>query len=141
MLRSYMGNRRRGSAMLEGALVALAFLAVLIGIFDVGQILLVRQTFVARVRSAVRYGAVHPDDIPGIRNIVLYGQTTTPAGSPPGILGLTPSMVMVSRNDAGTNEDRIVVSIVNYPYRLFSPWIAGPLAAAPVTATHPVEAP
>lgn len=127
--------------MVEGALVALAFLAVLIGIFDMAQILLVRQTFVSRVRSAVRYGAVNPDDQTGIRNIVLYGQTTAPPGSPPGTLGLTPAMVVVSRSDPGTNEDRIMVSIVNYPYRLFSPWISGPLAAAPVTSTHPVEAP
>ncbi|MCS6952616.1 MAG: pilus assembly protein [Bryobacterales bacterium] len=127
--------------MVEGALVALAFLAVLIAIFDMAQILLIRQTFVARVRSAVRYGAVYPDDQTGIRNIVLYGQTTAPPGSPPGTLGLTPDMVLVSRSNPGTSADRITVSIANYPYRLFSPWIAGPLAAAPVTGTHPVEAP
>lgn len=132
---------RRGSGLVESALVTVAFLAVLMGIFDLAQILIVRHTFVERVRAAARYGAVRPDDQTGIQNIVLYGQTAAPSGSTPGAFGLTPAMVTVIRSNAGTTEDQITVSIVNYPYRLYSPWIGGVLAAAPVTATIPVEAP
>jgi Flp pilus assembly protein TadG len=125
----------------ESALVTVAFLAVLMGIFDLAQILIVRHTFVERVRAAARYGAVRPADQTGIRNIVLYGRTAAPGGSPAGIFGLTPAMVAVNRSNVGTTEEQITVSIVNYPYRLYSPWIGGVLAAAPVTATIPVEAP
>ncbi len=134
-------SRRRGSSLVESALVTVAFLAVLMGIFDLAQILIVRHTFVERVRAAARYGAVRPNDTTGIRNIVLYGQSTAPGGSSSGIFGLTSAMVTVNRSNGGTTVEQITVSIVNYPYRLYSPWIGGVLAAAPVTATIPVEAP
>lgn len=141
MVRTSPVSRRRGSGLVESALVTVAFLAVLFGIFDVAQILIVRHSFVERVRAAARYGAVQPDDQAGIRNIVLYNRATAPGGSPPGIFGLSPAMVTVARTGVGTPEERITVSIVSYPYRLYSPWIGGVLAAAPVTATLPVEAP
>jgi len=141
MRRSGPTCRRRGSALVESALVSIAFLAVLIGIFDLAQFLIVRHTFVERVRAAARYGAVTPADQTGIRNIVLYGQTTAPDGASSGVFGLSPAMVVVERSGVGTTGERITVSIVNYPYRLYSPWIGGVLAASPVTASLPVEAP
>jgi Flp pilus assembly protein TadG len=141
MARAARTSRRRGSGLVESALVTVAFLAVLMGIFDLAQILIVRHTFVERVRAAARYGAVRPNDTAGIRNIVLYGQTTAPGGSSYGIFGLNSAMVTVNRSNVGTTEEQITVSIVNYPYRLYSPWIGGVLTAAPVTATIPVEAP
>jgi Flp pilus assembly protein TadG len=141
MVRSNPASRRRGSALVESALVSIAFLAVLIGIFDLAQFLIVRHSFVERVRAAARYGAVKPNDQTGIRNIVLYGRTTTPDGASSGIFGLSPAMVVVDRTGVGTTGEQISVSVVNYPYRLYSPWLGGVLAAAPVTASLPIEAP
>jgi Flp pilus assembly protein TadG len=132
---------RRGQGTIEAALVMLVFLATLIGIFDFSQILFVHQTFVARVRSASRYGALYPDNVDGIKNMVLYGQDTVPAGRTSGLLGLTSSMVTVARIDTSTKDDRIVVSIVNYPYRLFSPWIGGIFTGRSIVVSIPVETP
>jgi hypothetical protein len=59
--------------MIEGALVTLILAVVLIGIFDLGLVLFIHQTFATRVRSAVRYGVVNTYDPIVITNMVLYG--------------------------------------------------------------------
>ena len=132
---------RKGQTIVEAALVTLVFLATLIGIFDLAQVLFIHQTFVARARSAARYGVLNPDNTDGIQNMVLYGQTTVPSGQTSGIFGLTSAMVTASRIDTGTNEERIVVTIANYPYRLFSPWIGQVFTGRPVVASFSVETP
>ena len=137
MTRNY-GNRR-GQALLESALVTLVFLVLLIGVLDVCQVLFVHQTLVERSRNAVRYGAVRPYDADAIRNMVLYNQLTAPGEQAPGVFGLTPSMVSVSRLDATLHEDRIVVAITDYPFDFFSPFIAGAVRGKPIVATMPYE--
>jgi len=134
-------RRRRGQALVESALVALVFLATLIGIFDLGQIFFVRQTFVERVRGAARYAVVNTFDEAAFKNMVLYNQTTVPAGRTSGIFGLTPAQVSVTQHDANTNDHRIVVAINNYPYRLFSPLIAGVFTGRAITISLPSEQP
>ena len=134
-------RNQRGQGAVEAALVTLVFLAILIGIFDLGQVLFIHQTFVARARSAARYGVVNTSDVDAIRNMVLYGQPAAPTGTAPGIFGLKASMVSVSLDDVGKNEERIVVTIANYPYRLFSPWIGGVITGRPIVASFPAETP
>jgi hypothetical protein len=124
--------------MLEGALVTLILAAVLIGIFDLGQVLFVHQTFVARARYAVRYAVVSTYDVTAIKNMVLYGQPTARAA---GVFNLTAGMVSVSQQDAGTSEQRIVVTISGYPYRFFSPWIGRVMTGRPIIASLPLETP
>ena len=48
-------------------------------------------------------------------------------------------MVSVSRQDATFNEDRIVVTISNYPFTFFTPLIAGVYQAKPIVAALPYE--
>jgi len=132
---------RSGQATLEAAFVILVFLATLIGIFDIGQVLFVHQTFVARVRSAARYGVVRTYDPGAIRNMVLHGQPAAPDGASSGIFGLTAAMVGVSQMDPGTSEARIVVSVSSYPYRLFSPWIGRAFTGKPIVASLAVVTP
>ena len=49
----------RGDAIIEGALIILILANVLIGIFDLGNVLFIRQTFVYRTRSAARPVCAH----------------------------------------------------------------------------------
>ena len=130
--------RRRGQAIVEGALVTLVLAAVLIGIFDLGLVLFIHQTFAARVRSAVHYAVVNPYDATAIQNMVLYGQPT--AGTS-GAFGLTAAMVSVVKAGEGTNDQRIVVTISGYPYRFFSPWIGGAFNGRSIMASLPLETP
>src|SRR5438132_12598398 len=52
-------KRRRGQALVESALVLISFVAMLIGALDFSQILFFHQSLGERVRSGVRWGAVH----------------------------------------------------------------------------------
>ena len=130
--------QKRGQAIVEGALVTLVLAAMLIGVFDLGLILFIHQTFATRVRSAVRYAVVNTYDESAIKNMVLYGQPT--AGTT-GVFGLTATMVTVAEAGLGTNDQRIVVTISGYPYRFFSPWIGGAFNGRSIMASLPLETP
>lgn len=134
-------SARRGATLVEAALVALVFLATLIGIFDLGQIFFIHQTFVERVRNGARYAVVNSYDETAFKNMVLYNQPTVPEGRTSGIFGLTTGQVSVTQYDTGTSEHRIVVGINNYPYRFFSPLIAGVFQGRPITISFPSELP
>ncbi len=124
--------------MVESALVTLVVAAALIGIFDLGQVLFVHQTFVARVRLAARYGQINTSDVNAIKNMVLYGQ---PGAGTFAVFGLTADKISVTMLDTGLSEQRIVVAISGYPYRLFSPWIGGVFTGRPIVASMPLETP
>jgi Flp pilus assembly protein TadG len=96
---------RRGQTAVESALVFLVLLITVIGIFDLGQILFIHQTFMERVRGAARYAAVNTFDATAFTNMVLYNQTTVPPGQSSGIFGLTSAMVSVTQSGAGTSLD------------------------------------
>jgi hypothetical protein len=126
------------------------FITLLIGTLDIGQVLFVHQTLVERTRAALRYGTVRPYDAEAIRNMVLYGNPASPDSGgeeddndrppPPGIFGLSPSMVQVGRESIDTNEDRIVVQITGYPFRMYTPFVSGQKRGKPIVASIPYEA-
>ena len=130
-------NRRRGSALVESALVVLVFLALMIGIGDLGQVLFIQQSLVERIRQGLRYGVI-TYDATAIQKIVLYGTATPSDGATPSF-NLTSSMVQVSRYDAKAPEDRVVITVSNYPIEFFSPWIAGRLTGRPIVGVQPME--
>ncbi len=144
-----MGPRRgrpgagsaRGQSLVESALVALVFLVTLIGIFDLGQIFFIHQSFVERVRNAARYGVVNTFNETAFKNMVLYNQTTVPEGQTSGMFGLTADQLTVTQYDTGTSAHRIVVAINSYPYRFFSPLIAGIFTGRPILVSFSSEAP
>jgi hypothetical protein len=108
--------------MLETSLVLIVFLMLLIGIADVGQVLFMHASLVERMREGLRYGVI-TYDAAAIQNIVLYGTASPPQGATPSF-NLTASMVSVSRMDANAAEDRVVITLANYPIQFFTPYIA-----------------
>lgn len=132
---------RRGSALVESALILLVFVALLVGIFDISQALFLHETLVEQARNACRYGVVHYDSTEAIRNMVLYNRPTAPTDSTSGIFGLTASMVDVTRASVNSNEERMVVTITGYPFVFLSPWMAGRYQGRPIVASLPVEVP
>ena len=119
-MQSTQRNRQTGGALLESVLTLVVFLALFIGIFDVGEMLFVHQTLTDRARNAARWGAVNAFDPTSIQNLVLYGATAPAQGQTPSF-GLSASNVTVTRPAAsvGTPEDRVVVTII-YPVSLVS---------------------
>ncbi|HXA68297.1 MAG TPA: TadE family protein [Bryobacteraceae bacterium] len=117
-------RRQRGQALVESVLTLTAFLAIFLGMIEVGEILYVHQTLVERTRSAVRWGAVNAWDATNspteITNMVLYG-TATPADNSAAIFGLTASNVSVSRPEPDYSAaDRIVVTVSGYTLTFFT---------------------
>ena len=114
--------------MVEATLVLLVFFTLLLGVIDCGQVLFAHQSLVERVRTAVRWGAVHPwnGDDP-IVNLVLYNQTEAPPGNASAFLGLRPENVVVRHQPATAerpDDETLGVTIVNFQSQFFSPWIA-----------------
>lgn len=125
-------RRQKGSVLVESALTLLLFFSLFIAICDFGQFMFLHQTLVERVRAALRYGSVNPYDATAIQNMVLYGQPQQPSGATP-VFQLTPSMVAVTRQDAGTSDDRIIVTVSNYSFDLFTPLIASRVQGIPIS--------
>jgi len=107
--------------MVESALVILVYLATLVSIFDFAQILFFHNALVDRARAGARWAVVRPFDEAAIANKVVYG---TEVEGERGFLGLTPANVRVELLDAANENRRIRVSIVNFRFFFFSPWIA-----------------
>lgn len=134
-------RRETGSVLVESSLVLLVFMLMLLSTFDIGQVLLLHQSITERVREALRYGVVNTYNATAIRNYVLYGQTTAPTNSSSTFYSLTSSMVSVQRSDAGTDDDRVTITVSNYPYIFLTPMISGSHTGAPIMETLPYEGP
>jgi Flp pilus assembly protein TadG len=130
---------QRGAAIVESALVMVVFLAVLIFLFDCGQFLFLHQTHVERLRRAARYASVNPYDAATIQNMVLYGKPTAPE-HPVASSSLNRTMITVARLDAGTKNERIVITMKNYKVAFISPMIARVAEGLPLSISVPYEA-
>jgi len=122
---------------MEAAFIFLVFATMLIGAFDFGQFLFIHQALVQRARDAVRWGAVTDATTDAIRNKVLYDQATVPSGGST-YFGLTSSMVTVTATGSGTDNNRLVLSIHDYPYVMVSPWITGSYTGPNVQVEFPL---
>jgi Flp pilus assembly protein TadG len=135
-------RRRRnssGQVLVESAFIFLAFIVMLIGIFDFGQFLFVNQALVERARYAARWGAINnPSDSASITNMVLYNQSTSPATGTPTYFNLTASNVAITTPNSGTNDYRLNLTISGYTYTVLSPYIAGTYTGAPITVSVPL---
>ncbi len=129
----------RGSVFVEAAMVSLVLMLMLLAIFDFGQMLFRHQALVERARRTVRWGAIYnASDTTAIRNKFLYNQTTVPSGAS-GYLGLTASNITVTRSGtAGTDNDRLTLTVVNQPFRFISPYISGLRTGAPIQVSVPL---
>ena len=137
-------RNQRGSAIVEASLILMLLVTILLGCFDFGFVLFQHQTLIGQASSAARYGAIYPSDLTAIQNMVLYGSPSVPAGNSagaPGIFGLTPSNVSVSRASSGTPEDRIAISVSGYNFTFIAPFIAGRFTGKPIQVSLSVEAP
>jgi Flp pilus assembly protein TadG len=125
--------------MVETAIIFVAFILMLVGIFDFGQFLFVHQALVERARYAARWGAVNdPTNTTSITNMVLYNQSTTPQSGTPTYFNLSSANVSVTNPGSGTNDYRLTIQISGYSYLILSPYIAGTYTGIPVTVSVPL---
>jgi hypothetical protein len=110
----------RGQSLVESALVLTAFMGMLLGIVDVGEMLFAKQTLAVRADDAARWGALHPYDPAAIRNIVLYG-TPTPERDATAVLGLASDAVQIANPGCPGLDCRVVVTILSRGVRSVEP--------------------
>jgi len=113
---------QQGSTAVEGALILTVFLVTFIGIIDIGTILFRMQGLTERARAGARWGVVNTYNDTNIRNVVVYGN---PGGTGNAMLGLTAGLVSVSQVDLGDGISKIRIRIDNYPFRMYTPFLAG----------------
>jgi TadE-like protein len=130
--------------MLEAALCLTVLMSLLIGALDFGQLLFFHQALVERVRGAARWGSLNAYDGTGdqITNMVLYNRPDDPGAGTPAFLGLSRDNVDVeyaAGSVANPNDERITVTLRDYRYRFFSPWIATTFTDnTPITVSSPM---
>jgi len=140
MTRFNFGSRR-GSTILESALVLSALLLLIIGTLDISRLIFMHQTLTERARNAVRYGVARSYDATKIQNMVLYN-TATPANGTQPIFGLTRSSVAVSRLTGATGTpDRLKIRITGWTYRVLLPYVAGNIVAPDIITSLTMETP
>ena len=115
-------QNRRAVTMIESALTLSLLLFVLIGIVDIGTVLFTYQGLVQRAHAGVRYAIVNTHDEEKIKNVVVYGSA---AGGSSSTLRLSTEMVTVVSDHSANQTSRVVVTIGNYPVRLFTLYVAG----------------
>lgn len=129
---------QRGQAMVESALVLLVFSALLIGSLDIGQVMFFHNSLVERARHGARWASTKPFNEDQIKNVVVYGSPTPAPSASPVLYNLTLPRVSATLLEPNTVNARVTVTISNYPFNFFSPWIAGAYTANPIaiTMTH-----
>lgn len=136
-------KRERGQSLVEGTLVLVAFFALIFGVVDCGQAVVAHQSLVERVRVAARWGSLHPGDGTGdqVANWILYGRPEEPKQNVESLLGLQRTNIQVRRqrpSPLAPDDDILIVTVVNYRYRFFSPWLGGAIPTKPIAISVPM---
>lgn len=125
-----------GSGVVEAALVLTVALVTFIGLIDIGSVLFRMQGLVERTRAGARWGVVNTYNAASIQNVVVYGNSGGAGGA---LLGLTTGLVSVSQVDLGDGVSAVRVRIANYPFRFFTPFIAGSKTLPPIEVSLTTE--
>ena len=68
-------RKRRGTTLIETALVLTIALMTFIGLIDIGTVIFRLQGLVERARTGARYAVVNTYNPTSIRNVVVYGNS------------------------------------------------------------------
>src|SRR5579871_6399745 len=132
-------TQRGAGGLLEGSLILLTLLTMIVFVVEMGRMLLFQQMFTERARAGARAAIVTAYDASTVQNYVLYNSATAPSGSAAGFFGLTTSEVTVNRlGTPGNWDDRIQVTISNYPMFDFVPLLSHSYTVPPISVTIPV---
>jgi hypothetical protein len=113
-------RRSKGQSLVESALVLASFMALVLGMTGVSEMLFVREVLTDRAHVAARWGALNAYDPQAIRNIVLFG-TATPAGDASPLLGLSPANVAIDNPGCPGANCMVSVGIPRHGIRSTEP--------------------
>jgi Flp pilus assembly protein TadG len=140
--RSPRSDRRRGSSLVESALVLFVFLSMLIAIMDFAQFLFLHQTITERTRLAGRQAVVKKYTIDQIKNYVAYGNPNGMGDANlKGFFGMKPSNVNVTISDTGEVDQRLNIVVSGLKFLILTPTIPGQGTIMPIRVSAPLELP
>jgi len=67
-MKHYFSGRSKGQSLVEFALLLPVFALAVVVVFDLGRAIYYYSAIYNAAREGARYGAVHPDDVTGMRN-------------------------------------------------------------------------
>lgn len=115
-------DTERGATLVEFAIGATVFLAVLFAVLEFGRALWLHNALTDAARRGARYAVVNSEaNSAQIQNVVVYGN---PAGTgTPLINNLSTTNVAVNHSTFGVGEGTVSVSITNYQFQFVVPLI------------------
>lgn len=140
-LRERRDHRRKGSALIEGAMVMSLFLLLTISVVDLGHFLYQQHALVEHTRAAVRAGVVKSLTSEQIASMVVFGSPQKPDNTNLGFQGLRLENVDVKLLDRGTEEQRVVVRIRGLKRQTMTPFLAGAMETVGLEMSSPLEIP
>jgi len=137
-------NNQRGSTSVELAIIAVAFMTILLGSVEVSRMVFTWNTLDSVTQRAVRVAAVCPPNHPSILQVASFGD---PNGTSNILPGFDATNLQIRYLDVDfivtANVSQMIyvqASIINYQHQLAIPFISNVIASTPqFTATIPVE--
>jgi Flp pilus assembly protein TadG len=133
------GRRQAGAAVIETSLLLPLFLAFWFGIIDWGLAFFVHETVVHQTQKAARWASLNNYDATKIRNVLLYNDPTINRGGAVWFSLQNPTVTVNLRGIESWNTQRIVITISNYQWMHFTPFLSGRYLGRPITVSTPIE--
>jgi Flp pilus assembly protein TadG len=127
-------DTERGATLVEFAIGATVFIAVLFAVLEFGRALWLHNALTDAARRGTRYAVVNSNaDSASVKNVVVYGN---PAGTgTPLINNLSTANVDVNYSTFGVGEGTVSVSITNYQFQFVVPLIGTTINMPAYTTT------
>ena len=132
-------NRRRGAVTIEASLILPLFLIFWFGIIDLGIAFFIRGTVEQQVRAAARYAVVNDYDVTKIANVLLHDDPNSTSGGTAWFSLQPPTITIQLGGTAASNDRRVLISISDYQWFHFTPFLSGSYLGRPITVIVPVE--
>jgi hypothetical protein len=138
------GNRskrlgRRGAVQVEAALLLPLFLMLWFGIADWGLAFYVHQTIVHKANNAARWAVVHDFDTAKIAKVLLSDDPNAPDRESVWFSISKPDVDVQLLGTEVNNDRRVQITVSNYQWFHFTPFLSGRYFGRPVTVSKPVE--
>jgi Flp pilus assembly protein TadG len=134
------GHGRRGAALVESSLLLPLFLIFWFGIVDWGLAFFAHQTVIYRVTDAARWAVVNDYDPVKIKAKLLYDNPASSSTAGPWwSLNQNLNVNVQLTGSTATQDQRVVITVSNYQWLHFTPFLAGRYFGAPITVSIPAE--
>jgi Flp pilus assembly protein TadG len=118
-------DKQRGAALVEFAVAATVFLAVLFGVLELSRLLWVHNALTDAARRGARYAVTQNKSAAAqaaIKNLTVYGNTD--GTGTPMVDGLTTDKVFIDYSGFDLAAGTVTVHIENYDYNFVLPLVS-----------------